>query len=277
MTCFELSTGAPGEAGRAAPTVTTPSGTELKGNRIRSLDSLPARLAGVIRHPRRTFEALVSGRNPWRDCGSVFLLTTLTVATAGAAVFGTEIGRLALLDEWERSAAAFGRPVDDAQYARLQELSAYGVAYGIGRAVVTGPVALTAVALLIYAMVRRPRAERVAGQRQELARVFAVVAYSGVLLALRQLFAAPAVLIRETTASATAIGVWFPLFDEASPVARLLAMLDLFVLWWLVVLGVGVSVLYGLRARRTAAAFVGAYLVFALVMAVAMAILGGNA
>ena len=243
------------------------------------MDSLPARLAGVVRHPRRTFEAIVSGSNPWRDCSSVLLLTTLTVATAGAAVFGTEVGRLALLDEWERSAAAFGRPVDDAEYARLQALSTHGVAYGIGRAIVTGPMALAAVALLIYALFRRARAAAAAGphQDQQLARVFAVVAYSGVLLALRQLIAAPAVLIRETTASATAIGVWFQLFDEASPVARLLAMLDLFVLWWLVVLGVGVSVVYGLGARRTAAAFVGAYLVFALVMAATMAILGGTA
>ena len=65
--------------------------------------------------------------------------------------------------------------------------------------------------------------------------------------------------------------------EDAHPVARLLAMLDLFVLWWLVVLAVGVSVVYGAQARRTAVAFVGVYLAFALVMAAAMAVLGGTA
>jgi hypothetical protein len=254
--------------------VTTPSGTELKGNRIRSLDSLPALLIGVIRRPRRTFEAIVArstGRRDWsQDWSTVLLLTTLCVAAAGAGVFGTKVGRVALIDEWERSAAAFGRPVDDAGYARLQALSANGVAYGVGRAIISGPVALGAVALLVYAVFRGRR------PNVRLTQVLAVVAYSGVLLALRQLVAAPAVLIRETTASATAVGVWFPLFDEASPMARLLAMLDLFVLWWLVVLAVGVSVVYGVRVRRTALAFVGVYLGFALAMAAAMAILGGT-
>ena len=251
----------------AVPTGTEPSGTELKGNRIRSLDSLPARLIGVFQRPRRTFEA-VSARPDW---GLVLLLTSLVAAAAGAGVFATGVGRLALLDEWERSAAAFGQPVDDAGYARLQRLSDNGVVYGVGRAIVTGPVALTAVALLVFGVFRRQRPDT------RLTQVLAVVVYSGVLLTARQLVAAPAVLIRETTASATAIGVWFPLFDEASPVARLLAMLDLFVLWWLVVLAIGVSVLYGVRAGRTAAAFVGLYLLFGVVMAAAMAALGGTA
>jgi hypothetical protein len=198
------------------------------------------------------------------------LLMTLVLALAGAAVFRTDIGRIALLDEWERSAAAFGRPVDDAGYARLQDLSRNGAIYGIGRAVVSVPVALGAVALVLHALFRRRR------PYTRLAEVTGVVVYSGVVLALRQLVAAPAVLIRETTASATAIGVWFPLFDEASPVARLLAMLDLFVVWWLVVLAIGASVLYGVRARRAAMAFVGLYLLFAGALAATMAALGGT-
>jgi len=160
-----------------------PSGTELMGNRIRSLDSLPARLIGVIRRPRRTFEAIVArpagGRN--RDWTTVLLLTTLSVAAAGAGVFGTKVGRLALIDEWERSAAAFGRPVDDAGYARLQALSANGVAYGVGRAIISGPMAIGAVALLVYAVFRGRRPD------VRLTQVLTVVAYSGVLLALRQL------------------------------------------------------------------------------------------
>ena len=39
-------------------------------------------------------------------------------AIAGALVMFTDIGQQALVDQWERTAVAFGRPVDDAAYAR---------------------------------------------------------------------------------------------------------------------------------------------------------------
>ncbi len=67
--------------------------------------SVSARVVGIIRHPRQTLQEVAS-HPTW-----VSLLVGLTVATAaaGALVSGTEVGRLALVDQWERTVLALGR------------------------------------------------------------------------------------------------------------------------------------------------------------------------
>jgi hypothetical protein len=104
----------------------------------------------------------------------------------------------------------------------------------------------------------------------------AVAAHAGVILALRQLVAAPAGYLRESTSSATSLGSWFPGLDEASPIARFLGAIDLFVLWWIVVLAIGTAVLFQKRVRPVAGTFVGVYAGLALLLAAAMALSGGS-
>ena len=71
------------------------------------------------------------------------------------------------------------------------------------------------------------------------------------------------------------MGSWVQGFDETSPVARFLGAIDLFTLWWAIVLGIGVAVLSGRRARTCAAWLVclyrcwGVALIAAAVMAAA--------
>ena len=70
--------------------------------------------------------------------------------------------------------------------------------------------------------------------------------------------------------------LFFTMLDEASPLARFFGLIDVFVVWWLVVLAVGMSVLYRKRTVRMAALLVGAYAVVALALAGVMAALGGT-
>src|SRR5207237_4737946 len=88
--------------------------------------------------------------------------------------------------------------------------------------------------------------------RHSYSQVLAVVAYAGVILALRQLIATPVDYVRESIASPTTLIQFFSMFDEASPVARFLGVIDLFVVWWLVVLAIVSSVLSDLGARSLA-------------------------
>jgi hypothetical protein len=67
------------------------------------------------------------------------------------------------------------------------------------------------------------------------------------------------------------------MLDEASPVARFLGVIDLFVVWYIVVLAIGVSVVSRRPTRRLALAFAGAYVVLALLAALVMAMSGGTA
>ena len=94
---------------------------------------------------------------------------------------------------------------------------------------------------------------------------------------LRQVIATPVDYVRESIASPTTLVQFFSMLDEASPVARFLGVIDLFVVWWIVVLAVGVSVLYQRSTRSLALAFTGAYVALALLAALAMAVCGGTA
>ncbi len=221
-------------------------------------------MVGVVRRPRPTFEAVV--RSP-RSAGLLGILFAVYFL-ASAALFSTIVGRQALVDQWENTAIAFGQPVDDARYAELQRLSEQGVSYAAGTALLTGPLAAALLAFLLFGWftgVRRGRAT----YRQ----VLAIVATASTILMLRHLVAAPLAYVRETTASATTLTRVMTMIDQASPVARFLSLIDLFVVWWLIVLAVGVAVMYGRRTRDVALLLVGAYAAVALVLAGVMAAL----
>lgn len=244
---------------RPSPAGTAPGAGPTPVNR-----SLTHEIVGVVRRPRSTFQDVVS-QPRW---GLLLLLTTLAGAAAGAGLMATAVGRQALVDQWERTATAFGQPVDDSAYAQLQSLSdTRAVEYAFVSALLSGPV-LTLVVGALLAVALRGRAT--------FRQVLAVATYAGVILAVRQVIAAPVSYVRETTANPTALSLWFPTLDEASPVARFLGALDLFVIWWAIVLAIGVSVLSGRRARTVGLAFVGVYAALALLLALAMAAAGSS-
>jgi hypothetical protein len=232
--------------------------------------SVSARILGILRHPRLTLQEVASHPR-W---ASLLVTLTLVTAAAGALVSATEVGQLALVDQWERTALAFGQVVDDTRYADLLGWSRLAPAVAAANALLAGPgVALVMSALLFVWLRRRgsTASAAVAGP-VSYSQVLAIVVHAGVILAVGRLVAAPLVYARETTASATTVGAWFPSFAEASPVARFLGAIDLFTVWWAVVLGIGVAVLSGQRARTCAAWLVSLYVGVALVAAAVMAI-----
>ena len=246
------------------------------------MNSLPARLYGVIRRPRMTFAAIAASP-AWAP---VLVLTTVLTFLCTAGLLRTEVGRQALVDQWERTAVAFGQTVDDAQYARMENRATgggLGLMYAAVTALANGPALAFALAALLYIVLNRTAGRRAApgaepaGPRVSYVQVLAVVAYAGVILALRQVIAMPVDYVRESIASPTTLVQFFTMLDEASPVARFLGVIDLFVVWWIVVLAVGMSVLYRRSTGRLALAFTGAYVALALLAALAMAVSGGTA
>jgi len=244
---------------------------------------------GVIRHPRVTFTAILQAPS-WAP---VLLATTTIAFLCGMGFLRTEVGRQALVDQWERTAIAFGQPVDDASYARMEETAANGsfsVLYAAATALANGPALVIAISGLLFFVLNRRGADRgnergadpgnhrgadPSGPRY--LHLLTVVSYAGVILALRQVIATPVDYVRESIASPTTLVQFFTMLDESSPLARFLGVIDLFVVWWIVVLAIGVSVLYQRPTRRLALAFTGAYVALALLAALAMAVSGGTA
>ena len=231
------------------------------------LPSLPGRLVAVVCAPRTLFEAVV--RTPrW---AGILALTFLVSAVPAAVLLQTEVGRLALVDQWERVAAAFGQNVDDTRYAAMEEASQNGFAYAAVSSLAGGPALAAGTAAICF--VAFGAARRGGATYRQL---LAVVAHAGVILALRQVIVAPIAYARETLASPVTMSLFFTMLDEASPTARFLGIIDLFVLWWIVVLAIGLSVLFARPARRLALIFVAVYLTLALLLAAAMVATGGT-
>jgi hypothetical protein len=138
--------------------------------------------------------------------------------------------------------------------------------------VATGPI-LTLVLACVVFFVFRPGGDRAVSFSQ----VLAVTAHASVILAIREVLSVPVSFMREATGGATSLGLWFPALDAASFVGRFVGALDVLVMWWAVLLAIGVGVVYGREARRLAAAFLGVYAGVALLIAVTMTALGGTA
>lgn len=248
-------------------TTSVPADSAQPAVSTRHFGSLAARVAGVFRAPRATFQA-VAAEPRWMGA---LTLTFLVSAVSSALLLATEVGQLALVDQWERTAIAFGQEMDDAQYASLVEASRNGVSYAVFTSVLSGPFVVFTTAAVLFLIL-----SGVAGRIATFRQVLAVVAHASVILAARQVVAAPVNYARETLASPTTMTAFFPMLDEASPIARFFGVVDLFVIWWIAVLAVGMSVLYRRPARRLAVFLVGAYIALALALAVVMAVTGGT-
>ena len=230
--------------------------------------ALLARALAILHSPRTTFEALALAP---RALG-VIILTFLVTAGCTAIVLETDVGQLALLDHWERMAFTLGQAVDDAQYRAMEDASRHGAAYAALIALVSGPVLTVGLSGLFFALLRAPASNNVTYRQ-----VLAIAGHAGVILALRQVVAAPLTYARETLTRPMTIRPFFTMLDEASPAARFFETIDLFVIWWIVVLAVGMSVLYGRPARRLACVLVGAYVTLSGVVTIVMAVVGGTA
>jgi hypothetical protein len=228
--------------------------------------SLLARITGVVIRPKSTFAAVVMRPHA---AGVLAILTAVSVA-ASAGFIATDVGQVALVDQWERTALAFGQPVDDARYAEMRELSRYRVPYAAATSVARGPIAAVAIAGVLYGVFA------MRGRRARFGQVLAVVAHAGVILTLRDVVAAPINYMRESLSSPVTLVQVFGLLDEASPLSRFFALFDVFMLWWLVVLAIGLAVLYRARTGAVVAGLLAAYVGVAVLVAGTMALLGGN-
>jgi hypothetical protein len=223
----------------------------------------------MVTAPRATL-AVVATEPTW---AGVLTACFLITAMCGAALMQTEVGRLALLDQWDRTAAAFGQTVNDADYAALERASEQGTAYAVVSSLASGPLLTVLLSLVLFVLFRRRVLQGVMTYQQ----VLAVTAHAGVILALRQVIATPLNYTRESLASPLTMTAFLSMLDEASPVARFFGIVDVFILWWLVVLAVGMSVLTGRPTRPLATTLIGAYIVLALLLVMAMAVTGGTA
>ncbi|MFA5908207.1 MAG: YIP1 family protein [Vicinamibacterales bacterium] len=224
------------------------------------------RMIGVLWHPRATMTEVV--RRPAFVATWVALLAVLMVCAW--ALLSTGVGRQALVDERVRVIEALGGRVDDAAYAGLQANPPWLVYLTSGGRLLLTPAITLLVAAGLMALAALD------GARVRYVVALAVTVHASVVLVLQQIVATPLHFVRESLTSPTNIAGVLRMLEEGSVPARLLGSIDVFGLWWVWLLAVGLAAATGRQARHYLWRLLAAYVGIAAVVAAVFAVLGAQ-
>ena len=227
---------------------------------------LAARVIGVLTSPRATY-ADVAAHPRWLGALIVVLATTIASSTW---LLSTEVGQRAVIDQQLQTAEAFGRPIPDAQLEQLKRFVPYAAYFAAASQIVFVPLVALVIAGIALAIFNGGL-----GADATFRQVFAIVAFSSVLLGVKALFSTPLNYARESLSSPTTLTAVLPFFDDNTFPARLLGSIDLFYVWWIVNLAIGLGVLYKRRTAPIATTLLIVYGAIALTIAAFRSVLAG--
>jgi len=219
----------------------------------------------MVRSPRATLSAAVAQPRSLE----LAALIVLVAAVCSVGFLMTPVGRLAALDQEVRQLESVGTVVTDEVYSRLRTLQPYRPAISAGIIIVGWPVMWALAAVVLRAAGNR-------GARQaSLAQVYTVVVHASSIFALRAIVVTPLNYARESLGGATSLGMLLPGFGESTFAARLLGVVDIFALWWIVLVATGLGILYRTRTFSVVRWLVGAYATGVAALALTQALRGG--
>ena len=220
---------------------------------------------GVITAPRTTFEH-VAAEPRWIG---ILAVSVVIVAVLSATLVGTDFAQRELLEQQRTSMEAFGvtaTPEMEEQFAQQLALAPYMT---LGSTLVGIPIICLILVGILYGV-----GSGFLGAQTTFVHMLAVVAHAGVIFALQQVFVVPLNYARESILPPTTLAAFFPILDGESFVYRLLSGVDLFYLWWLMVLSIGLAVLWRRETRPIATTLLVVYAAIAVVIAAVRTTLG---
>ncbi len=224
--------------------------------------------ARILVSPRAAYAAVAE--RP-RALGALALFLAIAISAA-FAFMSTTVGQEALLDQQIRALESFGRQIPDAAYERMEAMVGYARYISAGGILVFTPVGTLVVAGIVIAVFNAAL-----GGTATFKQVYAVVTHSLMVLALQQLFVYPLDYAKQSLSNPTNLGIFLPFLDEASFPARLLGSIDLFLIWWILNLSIGLGVLYKRRTTPIAISLLGVYVAIAVVVSAVRAVLSSGA
>jgi len=219
---------------------------------------LASRLIGVVFSPGTAYAA-VAARPRWFGAMAV---SALIYIGAQVTFLSTDVGQNAALDQQLSVMKAFGMTITDQMVQQMQSQMAYAP-YSTGVSLLVFlPVICAAFAGLLLAVFTA-----ILGGGATYRQVFAVVAHSLIIGAIQQLFSLPIMYARADMTSPTRLSVFVPNLDEMGFFTYLLSAIDLFIIWSLINVSIGVAVLYKRQTGPIAAVLLGIYAVIAVIIA----------
>jgi hypothetical protein len=145
----------------------------------------------------------------------------------------------------------------------MEKMAPY-VGYGtIAFFLIAGPLMLAVISGILFAIFNAAL-----GGDASFKQVFTVAVHAGPIGLLAQLFTVPLNYMRGSMSSATNLGVLTQsMVDDSSFIAKLLSMIDIFIIWQLFVLAIGLAVLYRRRTQPIATSLFVVYAVIAVIVA----------
>jgi hypothetical protein len=228
--------------------------------------SLVARFIGVITSPRDTFATVAAHPKVF----GVLALTSVIIAIFTALPLTTEAGRQAAIDQQVQQMQSFGMTVNDQMYEQLEK-GAGRMPYVTGISVlVFTPIVGLVVAGILFAVFNAGL-----GGEASFKQLFSVYLHAGVISAISTIFSGTINYFRGATGSVANLGALMPMLPENSFAGRLLGMVDIFLIWYIIVLAMGLAVLYRRRTQPIAISLLTVYAVIAIVIALVKSRVGG--
>ena len=218
---------------------------------------LVARFVGIITSPRTTYEAVVA-HPKWFGMLAV-------VAVGMGLLFGGFLFTKTGQDAWLDAAlnGPFSRNVNEQQIQGMQRIAPFIGYFALIQFLVVLPIVSAVIAGVLYAVFNAAM-----GGTATFKQIFAVVVHGGPIGILSALFTVPLNYSRGTMSSGTNLGVFLPMLSDQSFAAHFLGVIDIFIVWQLVVVSIGLAVLYRRRTQPIATALLVVYAIIALIIAV---------
>jgi hypothetical protein len=137
----------------------------------------------------------------------------------------------------------------------------------IGYVIAAGQVVLAPLFIALLALILKATLNFVYGMRATFKQAFAVVAHSSIVITVVSMLSTPLMYAKEDLLSPTRLAVLLPMLPEQGFVTALCNSIDLWVIWWLCNLAIGLAVLYKTRTGGIAGTFLGLYGCIALIIA----------
>jgi hypothetical protein len=233
---------------------------------------LMSRFVGIVTSPRETF-AKVAARPKWLG-----MLVLVVVVAGGLATWfqSTEVGRQATFDTSVKYMETFGIKLNDQAYDRMQQSIMDAPVWRTVLQVALSTVVVIPIMYLAMAGILFGVFSAALGGGATYKQVFTTIVHAGVISALGQVFTYPIFYLRGAMTSATNLGVLFPMLPEGSFLAKFLGTIDLFTVWWVMVLAIGLAVVYRRKTRPIAISFFAIYGVIAVAVAAFQAMRSGS-
>jgi hypothetical protein len=216
-----------------------------------------ARFIGVLTAPRATFEKIVP--NP--TVFGALAIVALTAAVVSTIFMNTEVGRAAFTEAMQQRASA-NTQMSPEQLQRMEQIAPYIRAFSGAAPLIFVPIAMMVISAVLFVVFNV-----LMGGTATFRQMMSVVSHSQFVSVVGTIVMYTINYMRGTMTGATNLSAFLPNVDEHSFVFHLARTLDLFLIWWLIVLAIGLAVLYRRKTGSVAVTLFSIYGVIAVLIA----------